>query len=107
MKVDAHVLSDRRAHNSQKQKPESGYVARDGRNGAHISLLSYTRTHSRVTPTLLRGTWLQLAAWRLQALAIGEGQEIPLDGDHGCRAIVAKWASEGPRLSSAQLRKVA
>lgn len=81
-----------------------GYLSQ---RSAWMALENAVRKHSRVTPTLLRGTWLQLAAWRLQALAIGEGQEIPLDGDHGCRAIVAKWASEGPRLSSAQLRKVA
>jgi hypothetical protein len=81
-----------------------GYLSQ---RSAWMALENALRKHSRVTPTALRGTWLQLAAWRLQALAIGEGQEIPLDGDHGCRAIVAKWAAEGPRSSSQQLRKVA
>lgn len=71
------------------------------------ALENAVRKHSRAIPPALRETWARLAAWRLQALAITEGQEIPLDGKHGCKALVAKWAEQGPVSRTSSQKKAA
>ena len=75
---------------------------------AHWNALeNAVKKHSRAIPPALRETWARLAAWRLQALAITEGQEIPLEGKHGCKALVAKWAAEGPVGRASAQKKAA
>lgn len=83
----------------------TGYLAQRGHWNA---VENAVRKHDAVVPAHLRPTFRLKAAWRTQTLSLDAmGSVLPLDGAHGCKALVAKWAAEGPVGRASAQRKAA